>query len=324
MIRRATEQHAGRAYPDPHQGGREQALHVHEALFYRNEQEYLEGLRQFFAPALAAGEPVAVAVPRAKFGLAREALKGAEDCELLDMEEVGRNPGCIIPAVERISRKHQGQTLHYVGEPIWPGRSPAEIREAVRHEALINVAWPDEEVRVLCPYDVRGLDEAVLRSAEQTHPTLVSGGEVSDSPRYKTAPPPECELPLSPPPAEAARLEFGPKDLAWVRTLAAEQGAHAGLTRERVDDLVIVVNELASNALQHGYPPRRVAVWPGPEEIVSEVTNRGAIDDPLAGRRNPSVDGDTGMGLWIVHHLCALVEVRTGESTTIRAHLATG
>jgi anti-sigma regulatory factor (Ser/Thr protein kinase) len=324
MRRRATERHTGRAHPDPPQGGRSLALHVHEALFYRSQQEYLDGLREFIAPALTAGEPVAVAVPKAKFGLAREALDGAENCELLDMEELGRNPGRIIPAVERMLHRHHGHTLHYVGEPIWPGRSSAEIREAVRHEALINVAWPGAEVRVLCPYDVRGLDKEVLRSAEQTHPTLVSGGEVSDSPRYRTAPPRECELPLPSPPVEAAKLEFGREDLARVRTLAAEQGKQAGLRRERVDDLVIVTNELASNALQHGWPPRRVAVWPEPKKIVCEVTNRGAIDDPLAGRRNPSADGDVGMGLWIVHHLCELVEVRTGESTTVRAHLATG
>jgi anti-sigma regulatory factor (Ser/Thr protein kinase) len=325
MSRRATEQHTGRARLDPPQSGGEAALHIHEALFYRNQQEYLDGLREFFAPALAAGEPVAIAVPKAKFGVARQALNGAEHCELLDMEELGRNPGRIIPAVERMLHKYQGQTLHYVGEPIWPGRSPAEITEAVRHEALINIAWAGQEVRVLCPYDVRGLDEEVLRSAEQTHPTVVFRGEVSDSQRYRTAPPPECELPLPPPPAEAAKLEFGREDLARVRTLAADQGTKAGLTRERVDDLVIVANELASNALQHGWPPRRVAVWPEqPQKIVCEVTNWGAIDDPLAGRRNPSAEGDMGMGLWIVHHLCELVEVRTGESTTVRAHLATG
>jgi anti-sigma regulatory factor (Ser/Thr protein kinase) len=176
-------------------------------------------------------------------------------------------------------------------------------------------------VRVLCPYDARGLDDEVLRSAELTHPTLVSDGRVSSSRRYRLDPPPECELPLSPPPGEAATLEFGPEDLAGVRALAARQGDHAGLTRERIDDLVIVANELASNALQHGQHPRQVAIWRSSQEIVCEVTNRGTITDPLAGRRNPSLDEDAGMGLWIVHHLCELVEVRTGERTTVRAHL---
>ena len=320
MSRKTTEHHPGRA---PHIAA-ERALHVHEALFYRDQKEYLDGLRRFLAPAFAAGEPVAIAVPKPKFGLARVVLNGAEDSELLDMEELGRNPGRIIPAVEKLLHKHRSRRLHYVGEPIWPGRSRAEIREAVRHEALINVAWPEANVRVLCPYDVKGLDDDVLLSAERTHPTLVSGGEASaPSPRYKTAPPPECELTFAPPPDGATTLEFGPGDLADIRALATEGGANAGLIRERVDDLVIVTNELASNAVLHGRPPRRVTMWRGPEEIVCEVTNRGAISDPLAGRRKPSADGDMGMGLWIVHHLCKLVELRTGERTTVRAHLAT-
>jgi anti-sigma regulatory factor (Ser/Thr protein kinase) len=212
--------------------------------------------------------------------------------------------------------------LHYVGEPIWPGRSPAEIREAVRHEALINLAWPDASVRVLCPYDVRGLDEDVLRSAARTHPTLDCGGELADSSDYRTAPPPECDPPLAAVPARAATLGFGSGDLAAVRALVAQQAVRAGLGTERVDDLKIIANELASNAIQHGRPPRAIAVWPEDGKVICEVTNDGCISDPLAGRRNPAPDEGRGMGLWIVHHLAVLVEVRTGERTAVRAHLA--
>ncbi len=238
------------------------------------------------------------------------------------MEELGRNPGRIIPAVERMLAKHEGRTLHYAGEPIWAGRSPAEIREAVRHEALINLAWPGATVRVLCPYDASGLDDDVLRSAERTHPTLDIGGDVAQSTHYRTAPPPECDPPLPAPPAEAATLEFGPDDLGSVRALAAEQAARAGFASEGVDDLKVVANELASNAVQHGQPARRVAVWPEGGEVLCQVTSRGAIADPLAGRRNPTPEEGHGTGLWIVHHLSALVEVRTGEHTTVRAHLS--
>ena len=297
-------------------------MHPHEALFYRDEGEYVQGLRRFFAPALAAGDPVAAALPKSKLELARQAMEGASECELIDMEELGRNPGRIIPAVERMLDKHEGRTLHYVGEPIWAGHSPAEIREAVRHEALINVAWPGATVRVLCPYDVSGLDEDVLRSAERTHPTLDIGGDVVDSANYRTAPPPECDPPLPAPPAEAATLEFGPDGLATVRALAAEQAIRAGFAREEVDDLKVVANELASNAIQHGQSPRRIAVWPEGGKILCQVTSRGVIADPLAGRRNPAPEEGHGMGLWIVHHLSTLVEVRSGEDTTVRAHLS--
>lgn len=316
MSRRGTEHTPRRARR------RRDALHEHKALFYRDDQEYLDGLRRFYASALAAGEPIAAAVPRSKLALAKQAMRGAGDYTLLNMEELGRNPGRIIPAVEKLLRRHEGTTLHYVGEPIWPGRSCDEIREAVRHEALINHAWPGHQVRVLCPYDVEGLDVDVLRSAEETHPTLVRGDEVSSSPRFRATPPPECELPLSAPPRHATGFDFEHEHLKAVRALAAEQAAETGLRQQRVDDFVVVANELASNALVHGDSPRRVSMWSAEGNVVCQVSNRGTITDPLAGRRNPAPGSDAGMGLWIVHHLCHLVEVRSAEHTTVRAHLA--
>ncbi len=298
------------------------SLHEHEALFYRDQHEYVAGLRRFFAPALAAGEPVAAAVPKAKLPLVEQVLRQASDRTLLDMEELGRNPGRIIPAVEKLLLKHEGKTLHYVGEPIWPGRSRAEICEAVRHEALINSAWPGAQVRVLCPYDAEALADDVLRSAERTHPTLGRGNESRSSSVFALAPPNECEQSLPAQPSGAVTVDLDRQQLGAVRALAAKLSADAGLTNERADDFVIVANELASNAVVHGQSPRRVAIWSQDGRVACEVSNRGRIADPLAGRRNPTADGVAGMGLWIVHHLCELVEVRTGEHTTVRAHFA--
>jgi len=141
------------------------------------------------------------------------------------------------------------------------------------------------------------------------------------------------------PPPTAAGFEFETEHLAAVRALAAAKAAEAGIPSERVDDFVIVANELASNAVAHGQAPRRVSIWPGQREVVCEVSNRGGIVAPLSGKhralaresgehralapkRNPARDGEAGMGLWIVHQLCDQVEVRTGEHTTVRARLA--
>src|SRR5437762_12076479 len=112
-------------------------VHTHEALFYRDDREYLEGITRFLAPAIAAGEPVALVLPGPKLELARTCLGDVGHKKLLDMTEVGRNPGRILPVIDRLRAELRGQTLHYVGEPLWPGRRCEEIREAVRHEALI-------------------------------------------------------------------------------------------------------------------------------------------------------------------------------------------
>ncbi|MGE5617378.1 MAG: MEDS domain-containing protein [Candidatus Woesearchaeota archaeon] len=129
--------------------GRGEAGRTHQALLYRGDREYLDSVLRFITPALAAGEPVAAAIPPSRGELLRRGLGGdAAKIEILNMFELGRNPARIIPAVERMLAKHSGSRLHYIGEPIWPGRSAEEEQEATRHEALINLAWPGAPIRV--------------------------------------------------------------------------------------------------------------------------------------------------------------------------------
>ncbi|MGH2884858.1 MAG: MEDS domain-containing protein, partial [Solirubrobacteraceae bacterium] len=118
-------------------------IEAHQALFYQDSSEYLEGIFDFIDPALDRQEAVAIAVPEPRVRLLELELGDrTASVELLDMVELGRNPGRIIPAVFGMIERHAGRPLRYVGEPIWSGRSPEEIREAARHEALINLAWP--------------------------------------------------------------------------------------------------------------------------------------------------------------------------------------
>jgi anti-sigma regulatory factor (Ser/Thr protein kinase) len=298
---------------------------MHLALFYRDDAEYLDGVIGFIEPALAAGAPVAAALPSAKGALLRERLDGsAERIEILDMGELGRNPSRIIPAVESMLVGHEGKLLHYVGEPIWPGRSREEIREATRHEALINLAWPGAQIRVLCPYDASALDPAVLADAERTHPRVIRSGKESESPAYVgPAMPPGCDQQLSAPPPDASRVRFGLKDLFRIRALVSERARGAGFAADRVADLVLAVNELATNAIKHGGGDGTLHLWNRPGRMVCQVKDAGQISDPLAGHRAPVHDGTGGIGLWTVNQLCDLVEVRTGRAgTTVRVHAA--
>jgi hypothetical protein len=199
---------------------------AHQALFYRDSDEYLDGISEFIDPALERDEPVAMAVPAPKSELLRRRLgRRAAGIEMLDMFELGRNPGRIIPAVQVIIERHGNRPLHYVGEPIWPGRSPDEVREATRHEALINLAWPDAGIRVLCPYDATNLDRHVLVGAHRTHPGVVHGGQLNPSSTYHgPSVPPEYDRPLSDPPPDEHACTFEIGDLRRLRTWVAERG----------------------------------------------------------------------------------------------------
>lgn len=301
-------------------------LEAHQALFYGDPDEYLEGISRFIDPAVQAGEPVAIALPTDKLKLVGDQLgERVSDVELLDMVELGRNPGRIIPAVQAMIERHGQRPLHYVGEPIWKGRSAAEIREATRHEALINLAWQDAAVRVLCPYDTVALEGEVLADAERTHPGIVRDGRL-DASRAYTGPtvPPGCDERLPDPPPEALAIPFELDDLRRVRGLVAAEAAAVGLQGDRAADLVMAVNELTTNTVKHADERGVLRLWRTDEELICQVEDTGHIADPLAGRRR-ELAGAGGLGLWMVNQLCALVEVRTGaDGTTIRVHTNRG
>lgn len=296
---------------------------AHLAFFYRDAGEYVDGVRSFLGPGLAAGDAAVAAVPPTRLPLLRDAF--GDDVELLDMSRLGSNPGRIIPAVYDMLERHAGRRLHYVGEPIWAGRGPEEIREAMRHEALINLAWSDAPIRVLCPYDTAGLSAEVLADAERTHPH-VAGGDGAEAPsaHYAGAAFPDgCDLPLPDPPAGAATVPFGAHGLGAAREAVLAATGACGLTRARASDLLLAVNELAANSLRHGGGSGVLRIWHAKGRLTCEISDAGRIGDPLAGRRPPGRESARGRGLWLVHQLCDLVEARTGaDGTTVRVHAA--
>jgi anti-sigma regulatory factor (Ser/Thr protein kinase) len=128
--------------------------------------------------------------------------------------------------------------------------------------------------------------------------------------------------PLSDPPADAEVLRYW-ADLASIRSSAAAWAARAGLPPHRVRDLVIAVGELAANTLAHTNEPAQLTLWVTGSEVICQVHDTGKITDPLAGKLRPDPgDPAGGRGMWVVHQLCDLVEIRTGPAgTTIRVHL---
>jgi anti-sigma regulatory factor (Ser/Thr protein kinase) len=297
-------------------------LFRHIALFYRDPAEYQAQILGFARAGLARDEPLFIAVPAARaFG---EQL-AAEPGELLcsDLTDVGRNPARIIPEMRAVIDRHAGRRVRVVAEPVWPGRSPAEICEVVRHEALVNLAFSGAQATIMCAYDVTRLTPAAISGARDTHPQHVAGdGEVTAG--GTAAPwqvPPECDRALPPPPASSETLGYE-TDLVPVRRLVEGHARRSGLAAERVGDLVLAVNEIAANTLGHTSSGGVLQVWHDEAEIFCQVEDQGWIADPLAGRVRRPPDG-RGHGLFLVNQVCDLVELRTGQGgTTVRMHMS--
>ncbi len=296
----------------------------HLALFYRGRGEYLAALRGFIQASRARGDAVFVAVPKRKAELVRRELDGdLAQVALVDMAELGRNPARIMPALLTYAGKHCGQHVCCIGEPIWPGRTAAEVQEATRHEALINLAFRHSPVTVLCPYDSTGLPKSVIADAARTHPAVIKDRQQTASARYLGPPdfPPRCNRALPRPPVHAEALGYS-GDLRPVRSFVASRAKCAGLTAPRLPDLVLAVSELAANTLRHTDGGGIVQVWQTGEEIICQVADTGQITDPLARHRAPSDELLGGKGLWLVNQVCDLVQARTGQAgTTTRLHM---
>ncbi len=293
----------------------------HEAFFYADEDEFLAGTVPFVEAGLEAGEAILVALPRATGDLLRGELGGdGERVQFAEMEELGRNPARIIPAWRDFLEENAdvGGGVRGIGEPIWAGRSDAEVDECQRHESLLNLAFGDGPAwSLMCPYDSARLDARVLEEALHSHP-LVSRPEFVASSGFYTEPeardPFEGRLP--PPTAAAVEMSFTAKRLSEVRRFAAEQARSIGLDSARVEDLVLAVNELATNSLQHGRGGT-LRIWRETAAIACEVDSEDRIDRPLAGRRRPRPTQLRGRGLWLVNQLCDLVQIRSAGSGSV-------
>lgn len=296
-----------------------QSPFTHGALFYDDLDSFLAGTVPFLAEGIEAGEPALVAVDSRKADALRTALPRANGAvQFADMTELGRNPGRIISAWVDFVRSNAGaHRLRGIGEPIWHGRSPQEIVECQRHEALLNVAFADQPgFELLCPYDSGRLDESVLAGARQSHPQLVHDHTVSPSAHYDhTVAPFAGSLPEPRVPTES--LDLAEHHLTEVRRRLTDLAVAAGVDRQRIADLVLAVTEAATNSLRHAGGRGSLRMWHGTRGFVCEVQDSGWIKDPLAGRIPVPVEASDGRGLWLIHQLCDFVQVRSSAAGNV-------
>jgi anti-sigma regulatory factor (Ser/Thr protein kinase) len=104
--------------------------------------------------------------------------------------------------------------------------------------------------------------------------------------------------------------------LERLRQLVTHAAHGAGLNKERAARLTLAVNEIATNAIQHGAGVAEVTIRAidGCVEVDVEDDGSGISADITASRPEPDALG--GRGLWLANTLCDRVDIITGQAGT--------
>ncbi len=304
-----------------------EAAFRHEMLMYAGGDDgFLEATLEPVMQALARDAGVLVVVTGARASALREALGDAcERVRFTDVRELATNPARSFPVWQDFASEYaaDGGAIG-ISETVWPGRSAAELSECERQEALINLAFGDAGAwRLLCTYDLDGLDDRVIEDAKRAHPLLAMDGGAHANATYACdhdAPQPFAGS-LPEPRARVEEMAFASATLARLRHALADWSHARGLGEDGTEELVLAVDELASNSVRHGGGSGTLRCWRDEGGLVCEVRDAGYIQAPLIGRRRPEPEACSGRGVWLVNQLCDLVQIRSSPAgSAVRVH----
>lgn len=294
----------------------------HEAVLHTSPADLARRVAPRVGAALAAGDMV-VAVLGADHQDALRAELGAvaDSVEFADPVLVHDVPAFTV-AVRWARRARAaaavGRQVLVVGGTVdgLPGCGPEHW---ARLDIALNVALVGLPASVLCAYPADSLD---LARVHRMHPLVSTVDGSASSTQYR--PPHEALIEFPPPPAPdlgtpTAELAFRSGGLPAVRRLVGAAAREHGLDVDRVADLVLVVNELAANSMEHGPGSGTLRLWRvPPTALLAEVSDAGGgIDLPFPGITLPPPDGARGRGLWLASELSDVMQVWSDDRGTV-------
>lgn len=300
---------------------------MHEALFFRSAPELVDEAARFLREGLETGADAVLLCTEDINLAAARALDADDRIVCLAQHEIFQDPVTAIASVRDFvrSRLEEGsEQIRMVGQVDF-GPSSSSWDEWKRFEAILNHVLSPYPVWCLCAYDTAVLPDPVVAGGENTHPYLRRAGVRGTSPAYVD--PAEvlhcAQKRLEPLPAEAPAMTVTDVHdlralIRWIRELLSVGQVPVEMT----DDLVLAVNEIATNGLRHGVPPVDVRLWVAPTRVTCTVTDKGpGVGDPFAGYLPGGGEAlpEGHFGLWLARRLCDHLELMPdAEGFTVR------
>ncbi|MGY1651910.1 anti-sigma factor RsbA family regulatory protein [Geodermatophilus sp. SYSU D01119] len=298
----------------------------HDALVHDSVDDVVTVAVPWLREGLDAGDAAVVAAGPRTSGPLCDAL--GDDPRVVVVERSAlyraRTPTAIT-AFRRYAEEHaaSGRCVRVVGEVDF-GTTVADRREWQAYESVINHAFAPLPLWGLCVFSA-DLPAPVLEAARRTHPHLVTPAGRAANPDYVDPAAYLRSLPVPDEPLERTPPVFADDDvtdLAPVRRAVREVLDGVPGPPDDLEDFLMAVDEMTSNAVRHGSRPAAVRLWTAPGRLVCTIRDSGAgLDDPFAGY-GPAHGEDLshgGMGLWLARQLCDHVAIRhDGSGTSVR------
>jgi anti-sigma regulatory factor (Ser/Thr protein kinase) len=293
----------------------------HEAFLYDSPEQLADVAAPFLLDGLAEGEAAVVATGAATADILREAVDDDPLVHVLERHELyrARTPSAIT-TFRRLADQQVAAgvpRIRVVGEVDF-GLTERSRLEWQRYEAVVNEALADRPLWGMCVFDTQRLPEPVLESALATHPTLVTPDGRAASPEFTEPETYLRSMPVPPEPLEKTPPRLEALDVVDFPGLRRDVGAELAAVdapADLLDDFLLAIDEMTSNALRHGGPPVCLRLWVSDDRLVCTISDQGpGFDDPFAGY-GPAHGSDLargGMGLWLARQLCDHVDITHG------------
>lgn len=294
---------------------------AHEGFVFEGDAQVRDRVLPFVEEGLALEQPViVVAGDRVRRLMAEQmgarideltVFAPAEDFWVGGHETLANYRASMGPLLETKS------PWRLVGEPTW--LTEPDGHQWSRFEAVANDAFADFPYYSLCLHDRRRLGAELVDAQLRVHPLVWDGEAPVPSVHYETT---SRFLRSSEPawtrtPDEARTLRLS--ELRGLRR-AVQAWADTSRVASRVDDVMLAVYELVTNALRAG-GAAWVDQWREGDVVIWQVRDEGAgLRDVTAGYAPPDEDLHSGRGLWLARRLAddSTVRAEPGRGTAVR------
>ncbi|MBA2472084.1 MAG: hypothetical protein DLM61_10365 [Pseudonocardiales bacterium] len=296
---------------------------AHVAVLYASDEQLCDLLLPYLDEGLRRQENILAVISQAARRVLHDALGDAADRVQW---------GSAGVSYDRLGQMFEGFT-GYLAQQFRAGvptrvigefdsnSSPDRVSQYLRYESMANEIYAPYGYPVVCLWDQRRYPPDVLDHVRAVHPQLLdTSGPITNA---------EYHMPIdyltrerSSPAAAPVDLDLvvhlgSADDLGVLRRRLRSWGATCGLAEPDTDDIVIAVDEIATNALEHGQPPACVRGWTTPDALFVQVDDQGRTCIPVTtGYHRPSTDARRGRGIWIARHLADVLTTHTGHTGT--------